>query len=293
MSENLSPPAPITIKQWLFSATTTLKEANIHSARLDALILLEDELQRERSWLLAHDDTELTDGQTRKLDARIKKRTMHIPLAYIRGWIDFYGRHFAVSPSVLIPRPETEEMIDLIKDLPDLPQDGDYPPLLIDVGTGSGCIGITARLERPELEVWLTDISEDALVVARRNFRSLKAELGLSSKFKLQYYAGDLLQAREVPNTASIIAANLPYVATGFEISPDAKAEPDLALFANDEGYELIERLLPQAAAVLLSGGYLVLESDPWQQERIIKSAATVGLSLAQQRRFHLVLQKA
>lgn len=291
MSANSKPPALVTISKWLKQATPQLKDAGIASARLDALILLEDVLGHDRAWLIAHDDEILTASQQQKLNKYVIRRSTHIPLAYIRGFIEFYGRRFMVNPKVLIPRPETEEMIDLIKALPDLPRDNGYPPLLIDVGTGSGCIGITARLECPKLEVWLTDIDKDALAVARHNFRRLKEELNITKFWRVQYYHRDLLELGHTPHIASIITANLPYVAKGFEITPDARHEPDIALFAEDEGYQLIERLLPQAASVLLPGGYLLLESDPWQQDRIATTAKTAGFQEVSRRRFHLVFQ--
>lgn len=292
MNANSKLPAPVTISNWLADAAEVLMAIDIHSARLDALILLEDAVGRDRSWLLAHGDTTLTNEQLQQLDMRLDQRRQRIPIAYIRGFVEFYGRRFTVNPRVLIPRPETEEMIDLIKSLPDLPRDGSYPPVLIDVATGSGCIGITARLERPELEVWLTDIDMDALAIARHNFRALKDELQLSAQWKLQYYQSDLLDRFTTPGIASIITANLPYLSKDANISPDAAYEPSLALYANDDGYALIERLLPQAAIALLPGGFLVLESDPHQQHRILMAAKAAGFAEADRRRFHLLLQR-
>lgn len=282
MSENLSPPAPTTVKQWLITAIATLKQAGIYSARLDALVLLEDELDKDRSWLLAHDETPLSDSSLENLTDKLARRAQHVPLAYIRGFIEFYGRQFHVTPSVLIPRPETEEMIELALNL-ELPADTH----VIDVGTGSGCIGITLKAERPDWHVTATDISQEALEVAQKNANTLNADISLVQSDLLANPS--LAAASPQPQ---LVAANLPYVAKGFEITPDAHAEPGLALYAEDEGYELIERLLPQASDVLLSGGYLLLESDPWQQDRIIKSAARHDFRMIEQRRFHLVLQK-
>lgn len=284
MSENLSPPAPITISQWLKEATLTLLSADIHSARLDALILLEDELQKERSWILAHEDTLVEVDRLKVLNQKIAHRQQRIPLAYIRGFVEFYGRQFYVTPDVLIPRPETEEMIELLKALPIVPTPESGPSTLVDVGSGSGCIGITAKLELPQLDVHLVDIDESTLRVAQEN--------GRRHDVKIQYRQDNLL-LNSSGNAYSIITANLPYVARGFEISKDAEAEPDIALFAEDEGYMLIEQLLPQAAQSLLPEGYLLLESDPWQQDRIIEKAALHNFALHDRRLFHLVLQKS
>ena len=179
-------------------------------------------------------------------------------------------------------------MIELIKALPEpAPQNGRL--LLIDVGTGNGCIGITALLEKPELTVWLSEISPEALAVADDNIDALVPTENRSS---IRSFTADLLNnERFKPGSASIVTANLPYVSHDYEITSDAKAEPELALYADDAGYALIEQLLPQAARVLLPGGYLLLESDPWQQERIISSADVNGFRLTDSRRFHLVLQ--
>lgn len=292
MSENSSPPAPATLESWLSSAVTRLQSAEVPSARLDCLIMLSDLFAKDKSWILANLGSELLDTpRLRTLEGWLQKREQHVPMAYIRGRIEFYGREFIVNPRVLIPRPETEDMIDMLKGLTDLPRDNGYRPLLIDVGTGSGCIGITARLERPELEVWLTDIDDGALAVAKQNFRALKDELRIDKQWKVQYYQRDLLKDWKLSHFASIITANLPYVDKGFTVTPDAKHEPELALYAEDEGYSLIEQLMPQAATVLLPGGYLLLESDPWQQDRIEHSASALGFTVYERRRFHIALR--
>lgn len=275
---NLSPQAQTTIKQWLAGATATLSKSGIESARLDALILLEDELRHDLSWILAHDETVLSEKQLHSLEQELKQRTAHIPLAYIRGFIEFYGREFIVNPHILIPRPETEEMIEMFKGL-NLPTPDNGPIEIADIGTGSGCIGITIKKEFPDLSVHLYDIDESALAVANSN--------GRLHKVRLHYYQGNLL-ASKMSISYSAILANLPYVAHSATISPDATAEPKLALFADDDGYALIEELIPQAHASLLPGGYLLLESDPWQQERIIQAATQSGFNLIEQRKFHL-----
>lgn len=276
MSASSKPPASATIGNWLAQATARLSEAGIGSARLDALILLEDVLGRDRSWVLAHQDKVIADEHTRTLNTYIAQRAGHIPLAYLRGHVEFYGRRFTVTPDVLIPRPETEELVELA-----LTYAADSHRL-IDVGTGSGAIAITLALERPDLRVEASDISKDALAVAAANAERLGADV--------RFIHSDVLDRAAPPY--QLIVANLPYVGKGYEISPEARAEPELALFAEDGGYHLIERLIPQAADALSAGGYLLLESDPWQQDRLIQSATAAGFSLVDRRRFHLALQK-
>lgn len=282
MSANSLPLAPATIKLWLIKATAKLKSSDIQSARLDALLILEYVLNKDRSQIIAHDDLPLSNEQLEQLNTALDQRAQHVPIAYIRGFVEFYGRYFDVSPQVLIPRPETEELIELALALP-LGQN----TVVIDVGTGSGCIPTSLRLERPQWRVYGTDISPSALTIAQANALKQNATVTLAEANLLQEKTSRLL-----PASASLITANLPYVAESYAISPDAKHEPGIALFAKDEGYELIEKLLPQAQHILTGKGYLLLESDPWQQARIIKVAAELGFHLTQQRRFHIVLQK-
>jgi release factor glutamine methyltransferase len=279
MNANLLPKVPATIKSWLTEAEAKLEKAGISSARLDAELILAEALQTDRTWLLAHSDEQITSDNLKQADEWLARRVKREPLAYIRGWIEFYGRRFAVDKRVLIPRPETEEMIQLLKSL-ELPEGS----VLIDVGTGSGCLAITTKLEHLELEVHATDISVEALEVARQNAKDLGADI--------EFQQSDLLSAMDYELSATIITANLPYVDRHYTVTPEADAEPALALYADDDGHALIERLIPQASKHLHSDGYLILESDPWQQTRIIASAAKYNLHLREQRPFHLVLQK-
>src|SRR3989344_881274 len=128
-------------EEWLKQAANTLKTANIGSARLDALVLLEDELNRDKAWILAHPEQPILAQSLKKLNKKLARRTNHEPLAYIRGFSELYGRKFKVNKRVLEPRPESEAMIDLLKELR-LPKNS----WLADIGTGSGALGITAAL---------------------------------------------------------------------------------------------------------------------------------------------------
>ena len=167
------------INAWLAETIERLGQAGIGSARLDALILLEDETGKDRSYLLAHPEMVLPATSVAKLNKQIVQRSTHRPLAYIRGFTEFYGRRFKVNQRVLEPRPESETMIELLKQLK-LDK-----PVIADVGTGSGAIGITAALEIHTAEVDLYDIDSSCLAVARHN--SLMHELHLHA------YKRDLL----------------------------------------------------------------------------------------------------
>ena len=197
-----SPPLVPAINNWLKSATEQLKTVGIASARLDAELILAHALQKDRTYLHAHSEDLLNDVDQEKADNQLARRLKYTPIAYIVGFKEFYGRRFSVTTDTLIPRPESEAIIDSLKNL----VAGDLTPVdgtslrLIDVGTGSGCLGITAKLEFPELMVTLADISPPALVVARTNAQRLHADVALLES--------DLLQSYHLQ--ADVIIANLP-----------------------------------------------------------------------------------
>lgn len=267
MNENLQLEAP-TFNEWLQSATTLLREANIPSAKLDAELILAHTIRKPRTYLHAHGDEMLDERRKGIADARIELRINRTPIAYIVGHKEFYGRRFTTTPAALIPRPETEAIIDLLKEIiPDnlsfLPQ----PLQVIDIGTGTGCIGITVKKEWPECHVTLTDTSNHALNLARDNATRLVADV--------QFIKADLLHG--IPGPIDILIANLPYVDREWEVSLDAQAEPEEALYADDEGLALINKLIIQASTVLKSGAHMLLESDARQHESIIKTAEKNG----------------
>lgn len=261
------------INQWLEVATAQLVAASIPSARLDAELLLSHALKKDRPWLIAHPDEVI---ETSTVDELLKRRVGREPLAYIRGYREFYGRNFVVTPDTLIPRPETETLIELLELLV---KPGDS---LIDVGTGSGAIAISAKLEYPQLIVKATDVSEKALGIARKNASALGAEV----TFRVSHLLNDL------HDTYDIICANLPYVDKAWEVSAETHTEPDLALYAADGGLELIKRLIEQATDHLIPNGYLLLEADPRQHDEILSLAHTRGFDWHQTDGFIVVLQK-
>lgn len=272
-----------TISTWLREATKVLKQHDVASARLDAEIILAHTLRKNRTWLHAHSDDNIEPRLRDIADARIDLRSDRVPIAYIIGHKEFYGRRFHVSPRVLVPRPESEELITQLKRIvPLLLGLAPTQKHLVDVGTGSGVLGITAKLELPELDVLLTDNDRAALSVAKRNAAKLQANVTLLES--------DLLQ--KIYRTVDIIIANLPYVDQAWELAPELTYEPESALFADDNGYALIARLITQAVDRLSSGGYLLLEADPRQLTHIALLARHHGLHTQATGRFSLTLQK-
>lgn len=266
----------MTIAAFIAHATKQFASAGIPTARLDALVLLADAMHKDKSWLLAHQEDRVPMRLLAALRAAIHARTQRMPLAYIRGRQEFYGRTFAVTPSALIPRPDTEQLIDELKQL-----DLQRGSVLLDVGTGSGALAITAGLELPGLLIEASDISQDALDIARSNAHRLHAPIA-------RFFLSDLL---DDAGYYDVIMANLPYVAHEWERSPETDFEPELALFAPDNGLALIKKLLLQAPGHLTPDAHLLLEADP-RQFAAIKKAAPPQLQFVHSEGFAIVFKK-
>lgn len=255
----------ITVDAWLHKDSEILADAMIPSARLDAEIILAHTLRRNRTWLHAHGDELIDPRLLDILNARIQLRLERVPVAYIVGHKEFYGRLFDVRPGVLIPRPESEAIITLLDEIVTT-----TPQTLVDVGTGSGCLGITAKLEFPTLQVTLIDIDRPALTVAKKNAEKLGADVSILKSNLLTNY----------PLTANIVLANLPYVDRSWATSPETRHEPSLALYARKDGLALIEQLIRQLPSRLTPDAFVILESDPRQHELVAHYAQAHQFSL-------------
>lgn len=277
-----SPQKQSSISQWLDNAARLLTAADISSGRLDAEIILAHTLYKGRTFLHAHANDPLASRSRAIADARLQLRLDRTPIAYIIGHKDFYGRPFHVTPATLIPRPESETIITVLKELNDKKTiRTQKSKKLVDVGTGSGCLGITAKLEIPDLDVTLLDISQHALNIARDNAAVLGANVATKTSDLLSNY----------PFTATFIIANLPYVDPDWRRSPETQYEPDVALFTNDNGLYLIKKLIHLAPSYLEEHGYLLLEADPRQHADIIAHAKKHGLTRNSIREFVVTLQ--
>lgn len=264
----------MTVGSFLTDATADLKQAGIQTARLDCLVLLEDELNQNRAHLLAHPETPLSAGQVERLRAKVARRRRHEPLAYIRGKAAFYGRDFAITTHVLVPRPETETIIDLLKAL------HLHLPLgsrLADIGTGSGCLGITAALELPGVTADLYDIDAEALACARQNTRTYN--------LPLRTYHEDLLE-HALSRNYNVLLANLPYVPVDYTVNEAARHEPPLALFAGTEGLDTYRRFWTQLGGSRNKPAHVLTEALPAQHESLQQLARAAGYQLADTRDF-------
>jgi len=257
----------MTISEWV-------ERSSKYIDRLDAEIILTHYLNaHDRSYLVAHDDEELPDNIQQACDIMLASRMRGKPLAYILGYKEFYGRRFAVTPEVLIPRPETEDIIELAKAI--------KPTSIIDVGTGSGCIAITLALELPKTEIIAVDISNTALGVAQKNAKQLGA--------RVDFRKNDLLEGLALPENPLIIA-NLPYVDKTWNWldKNTLSYEPELALYAQKEGLELIYRLIDRLNVPCR----LLLEADPSQHAQIKSYAKSRGFKFLKAKNFILSFKK-
>lgn len=274
----------LSISEYFEKIIQLFSQAGIPTPRLDAEVLLAYVTNTNRAWLVAHSDKKIKNDEAAALEVVVQRRRKREPIAYLIGKKEFYGREFSVTPDVLIPRPETEDLIDLaLASLHALqkisPAKSAANLNIIDVGTGSGCVGITLKLEQPELSVTLSDISPAALDIARQNAEKHNA--------KVEFVHSDLLSSyAKIQNPKSkiyfdLITANLPYVDYAWQRSPETDHEPALALFAAHGGLELINKLIEQSTKVLTPNGYLLLEADPEQHASIIGFAENLGFAHA------------
>ncbi len=247
------------LRQILNAAVERLTAAGVLSPRMNAELLIMFTLACDRAYLYAHPERELTSNETQRYDEALARRATGVPAQYITGHQEFWGLDLVVSPAVLIPRPETEHVVETLLELAKADGRGrpsPHDPRIVDVGTGSGAIALALARELPSAEIHATDISPEALEVARTN----TARHDLTSRIK--FHRADLLDG--LPHGEfDFVVSNPPYVGESEEDSVQLevrKFEPRHAVFAGPTGLEVIERLIPQAQTILRHGGWLVLE---------------------------------
>ena len=241
----------VNLKHAFQSALKRLEAADTPSPRLSAELLLMFALNCDRAYLFTYPERELSADELSRYNEAIARRCTGEPAQYITGHQEFYGRDFLVSPAVLIPRPETEHLIEAILEL--VPRNANLT--ILDVGTGSGCIAITLAKELPQSTLTAVDISPDALEIAAANAARLEA--------KVEFRQSDLLTAIEPGRHFDIIVSNPPYVGEceADKVQKQVRDfEPHVAVFGGHRGMDIIARLVPQVREHLKPGGHFLME---------------------------------
>ncbi len=282
------------LKQALASAVERLDAADVGSPRMNAEVLLMFVLGADRSYLYAHPERELTSEEATRYEEALAQRATGMPSQYITGHQEFWGLDFVVSQAVLIPRPETEHLVEAVLELSREVQ----RPKLVDVGTGSGCVALALAHELPEAEVYAVDLSADALEIARANAVRLQLDK------RVRFLQCDVLEpipnenSAAIPNPSAVIlsedyspsrrtptlapsflrdfdfvVSNPPYV--GFNEADKVQRsvfefEPRMAVFAGENGLDVIRPLVGQAHVALKPGGWLALEIGYTMREMVV-----------------------
>jgi len=256
----MAPDAPITIALALKLGTERLSDIPDTIPRLEAEVLLSSLLDKPRSYLIAWPERELTQEQFACFEAMLERRTTHEPIAYITGCREFWSLNLEVTPDTLIPRPETETLVELALEL--IPQQKDLN--IADLGTGSGAIAAAIASARPLCRIVATDISPSTLMVAERNFRRLRLS-------NIQTGLGEWCSALPEGSRFDLILSNPPYVADGDgHLAHDGLPwEPQGALRSGDDGLDDIRRIIAETPIHLVAGGWLIIEHGFDQGERV------------------------
>ena len=259
----------MTVREALSGAVEQFEAAGLDDSRLDARVLLEHSLDQSTVWIYQHPETPLPTEANARFDSLIRRRLMGMPIAYLLGSREFYGRVFQVDARVLVPRPETEVLLEAVLEYAQETR----VATVVDVGTGSGILAITLALEIPACRVWAVDRSADALAVAGLNVD----RHGVADRVDL--LLGDLLTP--VSFSADVIVANLPYVPTAEvdQLQREVRQEPRGALDGGSDGLDLYRRLLTEVPRVLSPRGALFFEIGDQQgaAARLIVQAVLPG----------------
>lgn len=258
------------LREWLRQAEARL-QAGPHPerARLDAEMLLLHLICRDRAWLLTHSDEEFGGCKSIGYSQLIERRTAGEPIQYITGECEFYGLPFSVNRDVLIPRPETEHLVEKVLEF----AARFTRPRIVDVGTGSGAIAVVLAYKLPDAEITATDLSSAALLVARTNAE----RNGVANR--IRFLEGDLL-APVASEQFGFVVSNPPYVASGDRelLAVEVREhEPELALFAGGHGLDVYRRLAPAAYAALAPNGFALFEIGYSQAQAIAELFRAAG----------------
>ena len=253
----------MTVLEVLQAATAHLKKHGVENPRLNAEHLLAHVLRRNRIELYLDFERKLTETELGPLRELVKRRSEGEPLQHLLGTVEFCGHVFLCDKRAMVPRPETEELVEFLKS-----EIQDSKSQIVDVGTGSGVIALSLAAEFPEARILAVDVSDDALPLAREN----AARLNLSDR--VQFLKSRLLESIE--GTFDLIVANLPYISTQdrHTLSREVLRDPEVALFAGAQGDELVRELIDQAPTRLRPGGMLALEIGLGQRDALLSALA-------------------
>ena len=274
----------MTIREALAEGSASLTAAGIETPGLDSSLLLAEVLNTSRSKLTAASHDNISEALVATFRRLIKRRQSGECTAYILGRKEFYGLEFLVNPSVLVPRPDTETLVGLIGTGDWGLGTGEQPLRVLDLCTGSGAIAIALKHTMPELEVWATDISAEALETAQTNAARLLPPDSIHFLQGNLYDALVPLPSSLFPFPSSLfplIVSNPPYIPTTelSSLSPEVRMEPALALDGGDDGLNVIRKIVSRATEFLCKGGCLLLEADPRQMAVITSLYKEAGFS--------------
>ena len=253
----------MTVLEVVQAMTAYFTKHTIESPRLNAEHLLAHVLGRKRIELYLEFERDLTESELAPLRNLVKRRGEGEPLQHLLGTVEFCGHVFLCDKRAMVPRPETEELVELLKS-----QIRNSKSRILDVGTGSGVIALALAMKFPEAEIFAVDISDDALALAREN--AAKAKLA----DRVRFVKSNLLE--NVEGCFEVIVANLPYISTQDRqsLSREVLHDPEVALFASAQGDELVRELIAQAPSQLRPGGMLALEIGIGQSEALLSALA-------------------
>lgn len=251
----------------LQATTAYFKKQNVENARLNAEHLLAHVRGRKRIELYLEFERQVTENELAPLRNLVKRRSEGEPLQHLLGTVEFCGHVFLCDKRAMVPRPETEQLVEFLKSEIRSASDGPKSEI-VDIGTGSGVIALSLAAELPEAKILAVDISEDALALAKENAARLK--LG----DRVEFLKSHLLES--VDRAFDLIVANLPYISTQerHTLSREVLRDPEIALFAGERGDELVRELIDQARSHLRPGGMLALEIGLGQSAALLSALA-------------------
>jgi release factor glutamine methyltransferase len=257
----------MTVLEVLQATTAYFKKQNVENARLNAEHLLAHVLGRKRIELYLEFERQVTENELAPLRNLVKRRSEGEPLQHLLGTVEFCGHVFLCDKRAMVPRPETEQLVEFLKSEIRSASDGPKSEI-VDIGTGSGVIALSLAAELPEAKILAVDISEDALALAKENAARLK--LG----DRVEFLKSHLLES--VDRAFDLIVANLPYISTQerHTLSREVLRDPEIALFAGERGDELVRELIDQARSHLRPGGMLALEIGLGQSAALLSALA-------------------